>query len=65
MSTRDKVPDAWDDDWVNKADVRYSIELTLIAAYIITRILLKVVSQKFLEPKSSYPRQHGEQNRPR
>ena len=63
MSTRDEVPDAWDDDWVNKADVRYPVEFTLIAAHKSSINLLKVLYQRFQDPRSNYPRQHGERNR--
>ena len=31
MSTKNKVPDAWDDDWVDKADVR--LQMALVYAH--------------------------------
>ena len=40
MSSKSKVPDAWDDDWVNQADVCLMRELTYVMDLILYLAIL-------------------------
>jgi len=61
MAPSGKVPDAWDDDWVAKADVSYrSYPTPCSYSNLYSRLQLQ---QLQLQPARSFPKLSGEQSR--
>lgn len=63
MNTKGGVPDAWDDDWISKADVSIT---TALHVYIDLQVSItsRRVHKKAARVQLKFPRQSGEQSRP-